>query len=211
MLPIACRHLNIWSPVGGAVWEFRRCGLTEEVQRGGWALKLKGSCHSQFAFCFLQFSWWALSFPLLLHPPGLSPSGTISPNSVFYKFSWSCCFMTTINRKVANTEVSTREWAIVVTDLTVLGFGGAWKTLRLCSRKVTECSKWTLMDRYSWNLHSSSIENHVDGGGSPQEVSEGINISNWASEPFCDTWQRMLLLPVQVLRSCQRLNLKVMD
>lgn len=76
---------------------------------------------------------------------------------------------------------------MVVTDLTVLGFGGTRKTLRLCNRKVAECSKWTLMDHYSWNLHSSSIENHVASGGSTQEVSEGINISNRAIEPFCDT------------------------
>lgn len=67
------------------------------------------------------------------------------------------------------------------------------------------------MGHYSWNLHSSSIENHMDSEGSTQEVSEGINISNRASEHFCDTWQRMLLLPVQVLRSCPRLNLNVMN
>lgn len=82
------------------------------------------------------------------------------------------------NEEVTNTEVSTREWATVVTNLTMLGLGGMGKTLGLWTRKAVESCKQSLMDHDSWILDNSSIDNHVDCGGSTQEISEGEDISN---------------------------------
>ena len=44
------------------------------------------------------------------------------------------------NRTVTKTEVGTREWGVVVSDLTLLLADGMW-TLDVWTRKAVECFK----------------------------------------------------------------------
>lgn len=48
-------------------------------------------------------------------------------------------------RKATKTEIGTRKWAIAVTGLSVLSFGGLWKTMGLQTRKVSEHCKQAIL------------------------------------------------------------------
>jgi hypothetical protein len=114
------RYLNSCSPVSSTVWgptaSLRGGALLEEVHHWG--------------HCFVPvFEGWVLNF-LLLFP--CLPFVAMHPwrNGFLLCWNWSPCFITA-TRKVTNTEVGTREWAVVLKSPIMLAFGGMWETLEL--------------------------------------------------------------------------------
>lgn len=64
------------------------------------------------------------------------------------------------NSNIVNrTEVGTRS--IDVMCLTMLPFGGIWKTLGLCSRKVAEAVNQVVMNHPSRSMENSSAQGDV--------------------------------------------------
>lgn len=87
-------------------------------------------------------------------------------------------------------EVGMREWAITVTDLTMLLGGGLWKTWELWIKKDVEHSKHGLVGHPSWSLQHKSSESNVVYKDPSQGLSEGNNISSvrkWVHFPHIFT------------------------
>lgn len=81
------------------------------------------------------------------------------------------------------TEVGTKDWGIVVIDLTMILFGGMW-TLGVQIRKAVESFKWGLMGHPSRSLKDSGAEDDLNCGDLDLEVSEE-NICMWPRECSC--------------------------
>lgn len=77
------------------------------------------------------------------------------------------------------------------------------KILERWKRKAVECCKQTLVAYPRRSLEGSRAESHADYGGPAQELSEGNNICNWATEhSLAKTWLPYVLIP----RACPRLS-----
>ena len=78
------------------------------------------------------------------------------------------------NKTLTKTEVSTRDWGIVMTGLTRLLFGGMWIWGLW---KAVECFKWGLIGRTSRSIEDSGAEGDLNCGSLAQETSEENNFS----------------------------------
>lgn len=67
-----------------------------------------------------------------------------------------------INTKVFKAEVCTTEWAIAMKGLTVLAFGGMWKTLGHWTKKVLESWMWSWMGHCGKSLKDINAKIKVD-------------------------------------------------
>lgn len=97
-----------------------------------------------------------------------------------------------------------------MSGLTILDFGGMWKTSGLWIRKAMEHYKLSWMCHPGWSIEDSSPESYADCRGLTQEISEGDNIYQHLGLQtffwyFC---HRMWVLFALVLRLFLRLKEK---
>lgn len=141
--------------------------------------------HSQFTLSVLCLQFGILFSHLRPKVMDFYPSGITSPNKPPFISCFGCGICHS-NRKVTNAEVRTREYAIAVTDLGILMFGGLWNALELWTRETVECCKQSLRGHTSRSSEDSNVESNVDGSNTVQEISKRSNIGSCTRCHECD-------------------------